>query len=94
MRIARFAKAGQDPAYGIIELSVDGGDHPDTIATLTGDPLAGGAVNYTGERHELDDVRLLSPVIPRSKVVGVGKNYAEHAAEMGGAVPETPLIFL
>ena len=35
MRIARFAKAGQDPAYGIIELSVDGGDHPDTIATLT-----------------------------------------------------------
>ena len=41
-----------------------------------------------------DDVRLLSPVIPRSKVVGVGKNYAEHAAEMGGAVPETPLIFL
>lgn len=94
MRIARFAKAGQDPAYGIIELSVDGGDHPDTIAALTGDPLAGGAVNYTGERHELDDVRLLAPVIPRSKVVGVGKNYAEHAAEMGGAVPETPLIFL
>ncbi|MCG6566288.1 fumarylacetoacetate hydrolase family protein [Tessaracoccus sp. Y36] len=94
MRIARFATAGQDPAYGVIELAVDGGDHPDTIATLTGDPLAGVPVNYTGERHELDDVRLLSPVIPRSKVVGVGKNYADHAKEMGGEVPPAPLLFL
>ncbi|HJE51138.1 MAG TPA: fumarylacetoacetate hydrolase family protein [Tessaracoccus flavescens] len=94
MRIARFAKAGQDPAYGIIELAVDGGDHPDTIATLTGDPLAGVAVNYTGERHDLDDVRILAPVIPRSKVIGVGRNYAEHAAELGNEVPAEPLLFL
>lgn len=93
MRIARFALAGQDPQYGIIELAVDGGENPDTIATLTSDPLAGVAVNYTGERHDLDEVRLLSPVIPRSKVVGVGKNYSEHAAEMGGEVPEEPLLF-
>lgn len=93
MRIARFAVAGQDPAYGIIELAVDGGDHPDTISTLTGDPLAGVAVNYTGERHDLDEIRLLAPVIPRSKIVAVGKNYADHAAEMGGAVPEKPLLF-
>lgn len=94
MRIARFALAGKDPQYGIIELAVDGGDHPDSIATLTSDPLAGVAVNYTGERHDLDEVRLLSPVIPRSKVVGVGRNYAEHAREMGGEVPEAPLLFL
>ena len=93
MRIARFAKAGQDPAYGVIELSVDGGEHPDTIAALTADPLAGVPVNYTGERHHLDDVRLLSPVIPRSKVVAVGRNYAEHAKEMGGEVPKAPLLF-
>ena len=45
MRIARFALAGKDPQYGIIELAVDGGDHPDSIATLTSDPLAGVAVN-------------------------------------------------
>lgn len=67
MRIVRFAAAGQDPAYGILELEVDGGEHPDSVATLTNDPLAGMAVNYTGERHLLDDVRLLSPVIPRSR---------------------------
>ncbi|AQP44743.1 fumarylacetoacetate hydrolase family protein [Tessaracoccus flavus] len=93
MRIARFAKAGQDPTYGIIELAVDGGEHPDTIAALTSDPLAGVAVNYTGERHDLDDVRLLAPVIPRSKVVGVGRNYAAHAAELGNEVPAEPLLF-
>lgn len=94
MRIVRFAAAGQDPAYGIVELEVDGGEHPDTVATLTNDPLAGVAVNYTGERHHLDEVRLLAPVIPRSKVVAVGANYADHAAEMGKEVPKgAPLIF-
>ena len=93
MRIARFVKDGQDPTYGIIELAVDGGDHPDTIAALTGDPLAGVSVNYTGERHDLDEVRLLAPVIPRSKIVAVGKNYADHAKEMGGEVPSSPLLF-
>lgn len=93
MRIVRFAAAGQDPAYGIVELEVDGGEHPDTVAALTNDPLAGVAVNYTGERHQLEDVRLLAPVIPRSKVVAVGANYADHAAEMGKEVPKIPLIF-
>ncbi|CAL8973017.1 putative protein YisK [Tessaracoccus sp. O5.2] len=93
MRIARFVKDGQDPAYGIIELAVDGGERPDTVAVLTADPLAGVPVNYTGERHHLDEVRFLAPVIPRSKVVAVGKNYADHAKEMGGEVPESPLLF-
>jgi len=92
MRIARFALAGSDPAYGIVELAEDGGSHPDSVAELTGDPLAG-PVNLTGVRHDLVDVRLLAPVIPRSKIVGVGKNYAEHAAEMGDEVPQRPLLF-
>ena len=39
-------------------------------------------------------MRLLAPVIPRSKVVGIGKNYADHAAEMGGEAPTEPLMFL
>jgi 2-keto-4-pentenoate hydratase/2-oxohepta-3-ene-1,7-dioic acid hydratase in catechol pathway len=38
-------------------------------------------------------VRLLSPILP-SKVVAIGRNYAEHAKEMGGEVPELPLVFL
>jgi 2-keto-4-pentenoate hydratase/2-oxohepta-3-ene-1,7-dioic acid hydratase in catechol pathway len=51
-------------------------------------------VELTGQRFALDDLRLLAPVIPRSKVVGVGRNYAEHAAEMGSDLPEEPLLFL
>jgi 2-keto-4-pentenoate hydratase/2-oxohepta-3-ene-1,7-dioic acid hydratase in catechol pathway len=47
----------------------------------------------TGEEIPLDDVRLLAPVLP-SKLVCVGKNYAAHAAEFGGVVPEEPLLFL
>ena len=34
-----------------------------------------------------------APVIPRSKIVAVGRNYAAHAAEMGDDVPTTPLNF-
>ena len=91
MRIARFA-AGGDPQYGVVELAGDGGRYPDTVSVLTGDPIAM-SVKLTGERKELDSVRLLAPVIPRSKIVAVGRNYAAHAAEMGEEVPKTPLTF-
>ncbi len=91
MRIARYA-VGDHIEYGTVELDGDGGEHPDTVATLTGDPLAT-PVQYTGQRHLLADIRLLAPVIPRSKVVGIGRNYAAHAAELGNEVPETPLAF-
>ena len=91
MRIARFVAQG-DPTYGVVELAEDQGPNPDTIAVVSGDPLAG-TVHYTGERVPLADVRLVSPVIPRSKIIGVGRNYADHAAEQGVEVPETPLLF-
>ena len=91
MRIARFSADG-DPQFGIVELAEDGGTYPDTVSVLTGDPLAM-PVQLTGERRELDAVRLLAPVIPRSKVVGVGRNFAAHAKELGNEVPDTPLTF-
>jgi 2-keto-4-pentenoate hydratase/2-oxohepta-3-ene-1,7-dioic acid hydratase in catechol pathway len=91
VRIARFA-AGGDPQYAVVELAGDGGSHPDTVSVLTGDPIAM-SVKLTGERKELGDVRLLAPVIPRSKIVAVGRNYVAHAAEMGEEVPATPLTF-
>ncbi|GIV69975.1 fumarylacetoacetate hydrolase family protein [Caldilinea sp.] len=46
-----------------------------------------------GTCHRLDEVRLLAPVTP-SKIACVGRNYAEHAAELGNEVPPEPLIFL
>ncbi len=39
------------------------------------------------------DVNFLPPVSP-SKIVCVGRNYTEHAAELGNAIPEEPLLFL
>jgi 2-keto-4-pentenoate hydratase/2-oxohepta-3-ene-1,7-dioic acid hydratase in catechol pathway len=41
----------------------------------------------------LDEVKLLAPVVP-SKVVCVGRNYREHAAELGNKMPDEPLLFL
>lgn len=75
--------------YGIVQ-SKDG---QDMVYGITGDPLYT-EIRPTGTIVPLDDVRLLAPVIPRSKVVCVGKNYAAHAAEMGGEVPEQALFFL
>jgi 2-keto-4-pentenoate hydratase/2-oxohepta-3-ene-1,7-dioic acid hydratase in catechol pathway len=92
MRIARFVAQG-DPMYGVVELAEDQGPNPETVSVVSGDPLAG-PVHFTGERLPLADVRLVSPVIPRSKIIGVGRNYAEHAAERGVEVPESPLVFL
>ena len=91
MRIARFVAQG-DPTYGVVELAEDSGPNPDTVAVVSGDPLAG-PVHYTGERLPLADVRLVAPVIPRSKVIGIGRNYAAHAAELGNELPDAPIIF-
>jgi len=72
---------------------VEGQPGEEVIAVIDGDPLYR-AITFTGERVPLADVRLLAPVIPRSKVVGVGRNYVEHAAELGNEAPAEPLLFL
>jgi len=46
----------------------------------------------SGSSFSLNDVTLLAPVVP-GKMICVGKNYADHASEMGGDVPEHPLLF-
>ena len=86
MRIVRFT-AGEDPAYGVLE------DDGQVIAEIVGDPLYQG-ISFTGRRVPLDSVRLLAPVIPRSKVIGIGRNYADHAREMGNEIPTRPMVFL
>jgi 2-keto-4-pentenoate hydratase/2-oxohepta-3-ene-1,7-dioic acid hydratase in catechol pathway len=95
VRIARFT-TGEDPLYGVVtgELDEFGQPDPDSVVVaLAGDPLYVG-VKLLDQEYKLEDVRLLAPVLPRSKVVGIGRNYAAHAAEMGGYVPDEPLMFL
>lgn len=84
MKIARFSH-DEGIHYGI----VDG----EELVVLAGDPMFAG-YETTGERVPLTDAVLLAPVIPRSKVVGVGKNYHDHAKEMGDEAPDEPLLFL
>ena len=83
MRIARFSH-NDVISFGI----VDGGE----LVVLEGDPMFAG-YEPTGERVPLADVALLAPVIPRSKVVCIGRNYREHAAELGNEVPVEPMLF-
>ncbi|GAB2753992.1 fumarylacetoacetate hydrolase family protein [Nocardioides salsibiostraticola] len=95
MRIARFTR-GEEPAYGVVTGEVDQFGQPDpdsVIVELAGDPLYVG-IKLLEVEHRLEDVRLLAPVLPRSKVVGIGRNYAAHAKEMGTEVPAEPLMFL
>lgn len=81
MRIARVARP-DGPAF--VEV-VD--DH---VVLLDGHPFGG--ARRTDQVAPLSSVRLLAPVIP-TKILCVGRNYADHAKEMGGAVPDEPLIF-
>jgi 2-keto-4-pentenoate hydratase/2-oxohepta-3-ene-1,7-dioic acid hydratase in catechol pathway len=104
VRIARFAKGGEI-AYGVVgEAQADGAGAArpvagvaglSVIAELRGHPFSPGkgGVQFTGATFPLDDVRLLAPVLP-SKVVAVGRNYADHAREMGGEPPAEPVLFL
>ena len=78
-------------SFGVVEGEPEAGPQGLTIAEIEGHPF--GQVQFSGARWALSDVRLLSPILP-SKVVCVGRNYAEHAAEHGSEVPKEPLLFL
>ncbi|GAB2809364.1 fumarylacetoacetate hydrolase family protein [Actinocorallia aurea] len=82
MRIARFA-VGEEVAFGVVE--------GEEIAVISAHPLLGD-ITFTGARFPLADVRLLAPIIP-NKIIAIGRNYAEHAREMGNEPPVEPLIF-
>ncbi|MFJ3878693.1 fumarylacetoacetate hydrolase family protein [Streptomyces sp. NPDC090077] len=84
MRIVRFEKAGT-VRYGLL---ADG-----EVAPLVNGPFGPLDVPPGAPRFPLGEVRLLAPVTP-GKVLAIGRNYAEHAAELGNEVPEEPLVFL
>lgn len=87
-RIVRFAHEGA-PRYGVLE--ADRSDGEAEVAVIEPHPFT--THRPTGERVPVEGLTLLAPVIP-SKIVCVGRNYVDHAAEMGGEVPADPLLFL
>jgi 2-keto-4-pentenoate hydratase/2-oxohepta-3-ene-1,7-dioic acid hydratase in catechol pathway len=89
VRIARIAH--QD---GVSFVSVQGtGTDPAALTAVEIVDHPFGKITNTSRRWPLADVRLLAPILP-SKVVCVGKNYADHAREMGGEAPAAPVIFM
>ncbi|WP_375501094.1 fumarylacetoacetate hydrolase family protein [uncultured Jatrophihabitans sp.] len=89
MRIARFVHPGSATvasgvAWGTVEGPAGAGPEALTVAAIDGHPF--GALQFTGDRWALSDVRLLSPFLP-SKVVGVSDNYGDDASG-------SPVIFL
>lgn len=83
VKIVRVDTAADDITYGAVE--------PEGIRLHRGTPFV--AWEPTETVVAWDQARLLAPVIP-TKIVAVGKNYADHAAEMGSDVPTSPVIFL
>ena len=83
MKIVRVDAEADDITYGAVE--------PDGIRLFHGSPF------FQWERSEtvlpITEVKLLAPVIP-TKIIAIGKNYADHAAEMGSDVPTTPVLFM
>jgi len=82
MKIVRF-KAGDDIAYGVADT--------EGVLVYRGSPFV--AWEPTETVIPWETAQLLAPVLP-TKVVAVGRNYEDHAAERGGEVPDEPLIFL
>jgi 2-keto-4-pentenoate hydratase/2-oxohepta-3-ene-1,7-dioic acid hydratase in catechol pathway len=94
MRYCRFQFNGQ-AEYGLVE-SVAGRDAIVRVLLTAPEEADGDMESLRTRRIEaipLEEAALLPPVRP-SKIVCVGRNYREHAAELGHDVPTEPLIFL
>ena len=83
MRIVRYQTKNEAPRYGWILES--------KVGPIEGDIY--GAYRRLEAETPLAEVKLLAPARP-SKIIGIGRNYAEHAREHAAEVPRVPLIFL
>jgi 2-keto-4-pentenoate hydratase/2-oxohepta-3-ene-1,7-dioic acid hydratase in catechol pathway len=87
-KICRFLDPnGGEASYGLID---DATVYPVPAAQIF---AASHAPVWSTEGHALSEVKLLAPVAP-SKIVCVGRNYKDHAAELGNPMPDEPLLFL
>jgi 2-keto-4-pentenoate hydratase/2-oxohepta-3-ene-1,7-dioic acid hydratase in catechol pathway len=83
MRFVRFQSGKESPKYGWL----DG----ERVGELTAPPYS--EHNRLEAGLDLNKVKLLAPILP-SKIIGVGRNYSEHAREQGVEIPEYPILFM
>ena len=86
MKLCRFLH-NDELKYGVAQ--------GDSIFPLPEDKIQDNSVDNLKLSDALNksEIKFLPPVTP-SKIVCVGRNYAEHAAELGNKIPEEPLLFL
>lgn len=83
MRFVRYITGSEAPRYGWV--------YEDKVGPIEGVPF--GEYRRLEAQIPIHMVRLLAPVQP-SKIICVGRNYAEHAREQNVEVPDIPLLFM
>jgi 2-keto-4-pentenoate hydratase/2-oxohepta-3-ene-1,7-dioic acid hydratase in catechol pathway len=83
MRIVRYLYKNEEPVYGWV--------FENKVGDIEGDIF--GEYRRLEAEIPLESVKLLAPSQP-SKIVCIGRNYSEHAKELGNEVPQVPLIFM
>src|SRR5512147_610799 len=83
MRIVRYQQDGEAPKFGWL---LD-----EKVGEIQGDLF--GQYRRRDAKTPLADLKLVAPSTP-TKIVCIGRNYVEHAKELGNEVPKIPLIFL
>ncbi len=88
MKICRFAKPNDSvPRFGLCD------ENAQTVSPLLNDDPFAADLRAEESTFSLAQVQLLAPIAP-TKIVCVGRNYKEHAAELGNPLPPEPLLFL
>src|SRR6185437_2692035 len=92
MRYCKFLSANDAPLYAFVEQR---GDALWTVRSMQApeEDHAAPSIPSAFQPAPLKELRLLAPVTP-SKIVCIGRNYRDHAAELGNEVPKEPLLFL
>ncbi|MCC7368933.1 MAG: fumarylacetoacetate hydrolase family protein [Chloroflexi bacterium] len=92
------ARAGALTEHGVVDLlAADPGLPADVLGLIQGGPETldrARAAAQGGAATPLDAVTLLAPIARPPKIVCIGVNYADHAAEAGRALPRWPSVFL
>jgi len=104
MRIIASRILGRGELLKLVTYSVDGGEP--RVGALEGEeirPLGhedmiefiefGGSPEPGEDTVSLGEARIHAPITRPQKVIGIGLNYEDHAAETGAAIPEKPIVF-
>jgi 2-keto-4-pentenoate hydratase/2-oxohepta-3-ene-1,7-dioic acid hydratase in catechol pathway len=83
MRIVRYLYKNEEPVYGWV--------FENKVGDIEGDIF--GEYRRLEAEIPLESVKLLAPSQP-SKIICIGRNYTDHAKELGNEVPQVPLIFM